>query len=80
VSLCEELDLMARDTAELKKTFQRVISDPQACGRFLVTVSILKGLEGRARDAAFKFALAGHDVPGCEFNEGRTQSSVDRPL
>jgi hypothetical protein len=69
--LCEELDLMARDAAELEKTFQRVISDPQLCGRFLVTCSILKGLERRARDAAFKFALAGYDVPGCEFNKGK---------
>jgi hypothetical protein len=43
----------------------------------LVTVSILKSLERRARDAAVKFVLAGHDVPGCEFNEGRTQSMVD---
>jgi hypothetical protein len=32
---------------------------------------------GFAGDAAVKFVLAGHDVPGCEFNEGRTQSSVD---
>jgi hypothetical protein len=65
--LCEELDLMARDAAELEKTFQRVISDPRACGRFLVTISILKGLEGRARDAAVKFAAAGYDVPGTSY-------------
>jgi hypothetical protein len=69
--LCEELDLMARDAAELEKNFQRVISNPQAVGRFLVTISILKDLEGRARDAAAKFALAGYDVPGCEFNKGK---------
>jgi hypothetical protein len=25
----------------------------------------------------YKFALAGQDVPGCEFNSGRTQSLVD---
>jgi hypothetical protein len=77
MSLCEELDLMARDMAELEKAFERVTSDPRLCGRFLVICSILKGLERRARDSAVKFALDGHDVPGCEFNEGRTQSSVD---